>query len=277
MANIILHQVGAVTVGLDKKDGYVNATALCSAFNTQKGTNKQPSDWVRSKRAKEYIDYVAGIRGIPREKLVVSRAGNSEESGTWLHPDLADPFSSWLSVEYEFFVSQWLQDWRSGKASDRFPDSTIGQVQTDPILEGVTHISAAIDCIFATIGMKPQLLAGIKTEAIAANYPQYRPALEAAKSGLSLVLPSKPMTPTRLAEMLKERTGEELNARSMNKRLESLGLQRKTGHASPTWEAIGEGLEHSEIHADTAKGHGKTVVSLRWFESVIDALVAVAA
>jgi hypothetical protein len=115
MANIILHQVGTVTVGLDGKDGYVNVTALCAAYNAQKGATKKPSDWLRGKRAKEYIAYVATVGGIPETELVEIRQGAGfEEQGTWVHPDLADPFSSWLSVEYEFFVSKWLQDWRSG-------------------------------------------------------------------------------------------------------------------------------------------------------------------
>jgi hypothetical protein len=183
--------------------------------------------------------------------------------------------AQWCSSAFAVQVDSWVEDLiTNGVATieNRFPDNTIGKVETDPVLEGVAHISAAIDCIFATVGMKPQLVAGIKTEAIAANYPQYRPALEAAKGSLTLSLPSAAMTPTRLAELWNARTGDNLNARSMNKLLEERKLQRKTGHENPSWEAIGLGLDHSEVTANTAKGHAKTVQALRWHKSVIDLL-----
>lgn len=36
--------------------------------------------------------------------------------------------------------------------------------------------------------------------------------------------------------------------------------------------ALGQGLEFSKVVADTAVGHGKTIQSLRWYESVLDLL-----
>jgi hypothetical protein len=59
--SIILHQIDSISVGIDKKDGYLNATKLCTAYNNRKGTNKIPRDWLSTKRAKEYIAYVSSV------------------------------------------------------------------------------------------------------------------------------------------------------------------------------------------------------------------------
>jgi KilA-N domain len=78
MTDIIVHQIDNISVGIDKKDGYLNATKLCIAYNFNRGTNKQPSDWVRSKKATEYIAYVSSVRGIPRTGLVVLKQGGTD-------------------------------------------------------------------------------------------------------------------------------------------------------------------------------------------------------
>ncbi|MGL5064649.1 MAG: KilA-N domain-containing protein [Microcoleus sp.] len=273
MANIILHQVGSVSVGLDRKDGYLNATKLCAAYTSQTKKVKRPEHWLSTKAAKEYIAYVSGVTGIPVTDLVVVRQGGTpEEQGTWVHPDLADSFAAWLSVEYQYNVSQWLQNWRSGKADNKFPDSTIGKVEKHPEQQAIESISVAIDCIFGGTSLDKNLIAGIKAEAIAANYPQYRPALEAAKSTISLPLTAKLLTVTELAALLEERTGEKISAVKLNKLLAEKGLQQSTGKDSPRWEPIGRGFDHSQMVADTAKGHAKTVVTLKWFNSVLDLL-----
>jgi hypothetical protein len=41
--------------------------------------------------------------------LIQSRPGKG--GGSWIHPDLAVPFATWLSVEFEFRVSEWVQEW----------------------------------------------------------------------------------------------------------------------------------------------------------------------
>jgi hypothetical protein len=139
MANIILHQFQGIAVGLDKKNGYLNATKLCSAYNAQNGTSKQPSDWTKTKRAKDYIAYVASVRNILRTDLIEVRQGGADDQGTWIHPDLGDVFASWLSVEYEFKVAQILQDWRQGKS-----ELTEYQPrQLPPIRDTIEYLNAA--------------------------------------------------------------------------------------------------------------------------------------
>jgi KilA-N domain/P63C domain len=116
MSTIIVHQFGSVWVGIEKKNGYLNATKLCAAYNDAHGTNKIPRDWLVTQKAKEYIAYVSTVRAITQTLLIVVKQGGApDEQGTWIHPDLADDFASWLCVEYKFRVSQLLQSWRSGK------------------------------------------------------------------------------------------------------------------------------------------------------------------
>lgn len=156
--------------------------------------------------------------------------------------------------------------------SKSFPESAIGHVEKDPIAEGISHIAIAIDHIFGGTKMNPNLIAGIKTEAISANYPQYRPALEAAKKQLFLPLEQKLLSATELAVVWRERTGESLSEIAMNRKLQSANLQKPTGGKNPSWEAIGRGIDHSQLVADTARGHAKTIQTLKWYESVLEML-----
>lgn len=139
MANIILHQFEGIAVGLDERNGYLNATKLCAAYNARNGASKQPSDWTKTKRAKDYIAYVASVRNILGTDLIEVRQGGFDDQGTWIHPDLGDAFASWLSVEYEFRVSQILQDWRQEKSLPAAPAPR----QLPPVRDAIEYLNAA--------------------------------------------------------------------------------------------------------------------------------------
>lgn len=49
-------------------------------------------------------------------------------------------------------------------------------------------------------------------------------------------------------------------------------LQQPTGEKNPAYKLIGSGNEFGKVVADTARGHGKTVQHVRWYESVMDLL-----
>jgi hypothetical protein len=261
MANIILHQFQGIAVGLDKKDGYVNATKLCVAYNIVNGTTKQPSDWTRSERAKRYIAYVSSIRSIPREQLVIAKSGNTDESGTWVHPDLAIPFATWLSVEFEYQVQSWIQEWRDNRNLQKFPDQLTGTVPVTPEIAGIEFLSAAIDITMPYLS--PDVRTNFKISAIATKFPQYREALEAVKPKVLLEAPL--LSPTQLGELM----NPPRSARAVNKLLCSHNLQKPSGQKNPAYELIGSGNEFGKVLADTARGHGKTIQHIRWYESVL--------
>ena len=88
-------------------DGLVNITALASAYQRgyQGSTGKKPTssltrDWLATKEATASIAYLEQVSGIPQAELVVVENG----VGTWVHPDLAEIFAQWCSVEYRFAV-----------------------------------------------------------------------------------------------------------------------------------------------------------------------------
>ncbi len=270
MSSIILHQIGGIAVGIEKKDGYLNATKLCAAYNLEKGTAKQPSDWTKTKSAKEYISYVSSVRNILRTELVVVRQGGIDEQGTWIHPDLANDFASWLSVEYKYAVSQWVQDWRSLKASNTFPEKLVGQIDRNPELIAVEMVASTIDLIMGHANINLNIIAGVKCSAIAEMFPQYRIAMEVVKKNLLLPVDSKLLSPTDLAKIWEERTGEKFSAIAFNRKLETANLQKKTGKKELAWIAIGCGIDHSEVVLDTATGHAKTIQRLMWHESVLE-------
>jgi KilA-N domain len=76
-------------------DGFINATAIAKQFN------KQPKDYLKSRRTQEYIESIRRILLMEQNQLVrVQNGGNPQEIGTWLHPKLAIDFARWLSSDF---------------------------------------------------------------------------------------------------------------------------------------------------------------------------------
>jgi len=107
--NTIVHSIASVDVGQRLGDGYVNATQLLKAHKAKTGEIKKLANWLETEKAKGYIAYVALKVGIPTFKLIQSRRGVN--GGSWIHPKLATSFAAWLSVEFEYQVSEWVQEW----------------------------------------------------------------------------------------------------------------------------------------------------------------------
>jgi hypothetical protein len=267
--NIIVHQIDNISVGIDKKNGYLNATKLCAAYSLAKNVLKRPNDWLKTDRAKSYIAYVASITNISVELLVVAKAGNSDESGTWIHPDLGTAFATWLSFEYEYSVTKWIQEWRSGKSSKEFPKQLTGDVAPNPTKELAEKVSVTIDILFAHIDI--ELRTGMKIEGMCAVDPSFKPILEPFKP--KLILDAPLLSPTEIGKLLEASDGIKRSGIAINKLLIERSLQVATGDKKLTYRAIGQGIEFSKVVADTASGHGKTIQSLRWYESVVDLLL----
>ena len=80
---------------LFQTDAFINATAIAKQFN------KNPKDYLKSKRTQEYIEAVRTILLTEQNQLVIIKQGGSpEEQGTWLHPKLAVDFARWLDVRF---------------------------------------------------------------------------------------------------------------------------------------------------------------------------------
>ena len=46
---------------------------------------------------------------------MIRQGGTPEEQGTWIHPDLAIAFGTWLSVEFEYQLTQWVKEWENSQ------------------------------------------------------------------------------------------------------------------------------------------------------------------
>ena len=108
----IVHSISGIDCSQRKSDGYVNATQLLKAHKVKTGEIKKFGNWLETDRAKAYIDHVSIDVGILSIDLIESRkGGKGGGGGSWIHPDLAVPFATWLSVEFELQVSRWVQEW----------------------------------------------------------------------------------------------------------------------------------------------------------------------
>lgn len=104
--NIFSHNVNGVIVGHRKKDDFVNATALASAYKETTGKRREVSEWLNSVRTKESINHLSKTTGIPVVNLVEVKEGRG--GGTWIHPRLAVRFAMWLSDEFGYMVEEWF-------------------------------------------------------------------------------------------------------------------------------------------------------------------------
>ncbi len=92
-------------------DGYINATALCQA------SGKQLGHYLANKNTQEFLAALSADIGIPiSEIVIVTKGGNPQLQGTWIHPDIAVNLGQWVSPRFAVLVSKWVREWMSGKA-----------------------------------------------------------------------------------------------------------------------------------------------------------------
>ena len=161
-------------------------------------------------------------------------------------------------------VRVWMQKqvgWEKQESKDR---GLVGLCQDASML---------IDLILDGTDVHPNLKAAVKANQIAKIYPALAPAMEESKSLLSIPVEDKLLRPGKLAELYEAKTGIKLSAQRMNSLLAEKGLQVKnTANANPLWLPTEQGKQYSQMVLDTARGHNKTVQSLQWFPSAVDAI-----
>lgn len=134
------------------------------------------------------------------------------------------------------------------------------------------EIAEVIELTLSCAGLDPKLVAGVKLNAIAQLHPQYTLTAEAAKSALAIPVENALLTPTQIAEILSDRYPVDLTARQINQKLLDQGFQAKNPDGNPAYLPTNKGKEHGQIILNTAKGHDKTIQSLRWFKTVLEVL-----
>lgn len=81
----------------------VNATQMAKPFG------KQPIDWLKTNQSKEYIETFSKLKIISLADLVqVIKGGNN--SGTWMHEDVALEFARWLSPAFAIWCNDRIKE-----------------------------------------------------------------------------------------------------------------------------------------------------------------------
>ncbi|BDA74357.1 hypothetical protein CAL7716_085230 [Calothrix sp. PCC 7716] len=129
------------------------------------------------------------------------------------------------------------------------------------------EISSVVDLIFQNTLVDPNLVAGVKANAIVKQHPQYKEVIEAAKGALTIKVESNLLNATELGSKIGK------TAREVNKLLLDQGFQIKNPEGkNPSYLPTEKGEPHSQMTLDTAAGRDKTVQHLRWFESVLETI-----
>ena len=108
----ITHDVSGVLVSQRVVDGYINATAMTTAYRKATGKKRDVSDWLANKRTQETLKHLSSNARIPVFELYQVFQGSPElGGGTWLHPKLSVRFAMWLSDDFGFQVENWVEQW----------------------------------------------------------------------------------------------------------------------------------------------------------------------
>jgi KilA-N domain len=247
----------------DVPSGYVNVTQMCKACD------KQFNDYSRLESTKEYLEGFSRYTGIPVDLLIVTiTTGKNQFRGTWTHPEIAIDCAKWVSVEFRIWANYTLRQVISGQAIE-ITEVPVPQLPTPTPSE----ISEVLGLIFQGTDLNPNLIAGVKANAIAKYHPTLAMLVETAKSSLSISVESELVRPTKLGEMLSETTGEKWSAVRVNKMLVEQGFQIKNPDGkNPSYLPTEKGKEYGQLVLDTAKGRDKTVQSLQWHPTVMIAM-----
>jgi hypothetical protein len=85
-------------------DGYINATFIAKKYG------KQASKWLDNDDTKNYIKAISSRLLIEQNQLVIVKVGApSTGGGTWIHPKLGVYFARWISVEFELWCDEQIE------------------------------------------------------------------------------------------------------------------------------------------------------------------------
>lgn len=167
----------------------------------------------------------------------------------------------------QYFI-QAEKELRQLKIDREYPKQITGEIAPNQTKDLLEKVSLAIETFFPHIDI--EIRTGMKIEAACNVDPSLKPILEPHKP--KLLLESPLLSPTDIGKLLEAKDGIKRSGQAINKLLIEKNLQIATSDKKLAYKPIGQGIEFSKIVADTATGHGKTIQSLRWYESVIDLL-----
>lgn len=110
---LIEHEVNNSVIEQRSDNGYINATALCSA------ANKRWHNYVRNETTGHFLRALETKTRIRVLDLIQEVRGDDGIAATWVHPKVAIHLAQWLSADFAVQVSEWVYDWISGNGSPK--------------------------------------------------------------------------------------------------------------------------------------------------------------
>ncbi len=142
-----------------------------------------------------------------------------------------------------------------------------------PEKPSLQELSDFYELTLAKAGIDQRIVASVKINGMTRYYPALTEAGEIGKSALSIPIEAELVRPTVLGEKLSEITGENWTAIRVNKLLLDQGFQIKNPDGkNPAYLPTEKGDVYSQLVLDTARGRDKTIQSLQWHLSVLEAL-----
>lgn len=91
-----------------EEDGYINVTDLCKAGG------KKYSHWKSLEKSRGFIHALSMAAGIPAAELIQVGTGNkfgtTDNTATWVHPQVAINIAQWISPHFDVKVSAWVYE-----------------------------------------------------------------------------------------------------------------------------------------------------------------------
>lgn len=106
---LIIHEVDQSIIQQRARDGYINASQLCSV------AKRRWHQYLMQESVGHFIRALSASLDLDRTELVQG-AGPDE---VWVHPQLALHLAQWLSVDFQVKVTEWVHRWMSGDSSRR--------------------------------------------------------------------------------------------------------------------------------------------------------------
>ncbi len=263
MSSISLFNENGVEI-LIRKDGYVNATALC------KQAGKLFKDYHKTKTTKAFLEELSAVENILLTTLVqVKQGGLPQEQGTWVHELIAINLAQWLSPKYGVLVAKVMQKFHRGELVNQQPKQ-LSQQATE--IEVATSMFKSLHAIGALAGFRGNQL--IRSANLATRKITGVDLLELMELAHLLKVQEALLIPKQIGERLGG-----LSSIKVNKMLEELGLQVQTSYVGKGnvikkfWELTEEGKQHA-IYVDAGKKHsdGTPIRGIKWYESVVELL-----
>ena len=152
---VIAHNINDSVVEQRQSDGYINSTALASAYKLTTGKRRDVGHWLELERTKETLEHLSSITGIPVIELYqVFRGSPSSGGGTWIHPRLAIRFGIWLSDEFGYLVEEWVEQWLTTGQSPANNESLTATI-TAAIEQALTPINQRLEQIEQRLSALP--------------------------------------------------------------------------------------------------------------------------